>query len=43
MTFEPNLKNKKKALEDTQEKLKTLEREKQELSIQVNEINQISF
>lgn len=36
-------KNKKKALEDTQEKLKTLEREKQELSIQVNEINQISF
>lgn len=36
-------KDKKKALEDAQEKLKILEREKQELSIQVNEINQISF
>ena len=36
-------KDKKKALEDAQEKLKTLEREKQELNIQVNEINQISF
>lgn len=36
-------KDKKKALEDAQEKLKTLEREKQELSIQVNEINQILF
>ena len=36
-------KDKKKALEDAQEKLKTLEREKQELSTQINEINQISF
>lgn len=36
-------KDKKKALEDTQEKLKVLEREKQELSIQINEVNQISF
>lgn len=36
-------KDKKKALEDAQEKLKTLEREKQELNIQVNEINQISL
>lgn len=36
-------KDKKKALEDAQEKLKILEREKQGLSIQVNEINQISF